>query len=255
VGLLILWLSCYQPCSLPFPTTSFFSTIGKPLPSDLTGGGPAPVGCKQANLGSYYGIARSIADDEIDHVRTLREVLQAGAVVCPKVDIGPAFARAANAAFNTTLRPAFDPYANPLFFIHGAFIFEDVGVSAYQGAATSLTGDILTAAAGILGVEAYHAGAIRTLLIQSRNVSTPYKVKVRDIVEAISTLRDNLDGNEPSDRGIIWWEGKNARTILAPVAQNGITKPRTTRQVLNIVYGGTGNKGLFFPDGLNGNVK
>ena len=175
--------------------------------------------------------------------------------MCPKVDIGPAFAAAANAAFNTTLKPAFDPYANPLFFIHGSYIFEDVGVSAYQGAATALSGDILTAAAGILGVEAYHAGAIRTLLIQQRNVKTPYNVKVRDIVAAISNLRDKLDGPKASDRPIVWWDGKNARTILAPVSQNGITVPRTTRQVLNIVYGGTGNKGLFFPDGLNGNVK
>jgi hypothetical protein len=200
-------------------------------------------------------MARAIADDEVNHVKTLRSVLQAGAVVCPKVDIGPAFAAAANAAFNTTLKPAFDPYANPLFFIHGAFIFEDVGVSAYQGAAAALSGDILTAAAGILGVEAYHAGAIRTLLIQSRNVNTPYKVKVQDIIAAISNLRDKLDGPEANDRPIVWYQGKNARTILAPVSQNGITKPRTTRQVLNIVYGGTGNKGLFFPDGLNGNIK
>lgn len=209
--------------------------------------------------------------------------------MCPLVDIGPAFAAAANAAFNTTLSPAFDPYANPLFFIHGAFIFEDVGVSAYQGAATALDGDLLTAAAGrikekqlsasnclffrcislysiknplkdklfcsflgILGVEAYHAGAIRTLLIQNSFVNTPYNVEVNEIVEAISTLRDTLDGPGETDYGILFSDG---RTILAPVGEDGITKPRTARQVLNIVYGGEGNQGLFFPDGLNGNVK
>ena len=43
-----------------------------------------------------------------------------------------AFPTAANAAFNMTLNPPFSPYANNLFFIHGAFIFEDVGVTAYQ---------------------------------------------------------------------------------------------------------------------------
>ena len=43
---------------------------------------------------------------------------------------GPAFATAANAAFGSTLNPAFDPYANELFMYHGGFIFEDVGVGA-----------------------------------------------------------------------------------------------------------------------------
>lgn len=216
------------------------------------------MGCRKAALGSYYGVARAIADDEIAHVRTLRGVLAAGAVACPAIDIGPAFAAAADAAFNTTLSPRFDPYANPLFFIHGAFIFEDVGVSAYQGAAAALVDvpPLLTAAAGILGVEAYHAGAIRQLLLQRRNDRTPYGVRVSEIVAAISNLRDALDGPEDLDRPIVWWPGKPARSILAPVGPDGIAKPRTTRQVLNIVYGGVdAPRGLFFPAGLNGNIK
>jgi len=55
---------------------------------------------------------------------------------CTQLNIGTnstdAFPTAANAAFNMTLNPPFSPYANNLFFIHGAFIFEDVGVTAYQ---------------------------------------------------------------------------------------------------------------------------
>ena len=42
-----------------------------------------------------------------------------------------AFSIAANAALNTTLSPAFSPYTNDITFLHGAFIFEDVGVTAY----------------------------------------------------------------------------------------------------------------------------
>ena len=244
---------------LPFSSPPFFLCIaGKPLSKELTGDGPSPTGCKRAELGSYYGIARSIAMDEIKHVAVLRSVLQSGAVACPKVDIGPAFAAAANAAFNTTLKPAFDPYANSLFFVHGAFIFEDVGVSAYMGAAAALVDypDILTAAAGILGVEAYHAGAIRTILLENRNVVTPYNVTVRTIIDAISDLRDALDGPPGRDYGIVKGFGSAAKIVLAPVASNGIVEARTARQVLNIVYGDVdAHKGLFFPKGLNGNIK
>ncbi len=62
----------------------------------------------------------------------LRSALGKLAVPMPQINIGTAFSTAANAAFNTTLKPAFSPYANDLFFYHGAFIFEDVGVTAYK---------------------------------------------------------------------------------------------------------------------------
>lgn len=83
-------------------------------------------------------IAKEIADDEIAHVELLRAALGDAAVPCPLIDIGPAFAAAGNAATGVMLDPAFDPYANDAFFLHGAFIFEDVGVTAYGGAVEPL---------------------------------------------------------------------------------------------------------------------
>ena len=86
---------------------------------------------------------------------------------------------------------AFNPFANELFFLHGAFIFEDVGVTAYNGAAPYVTNKpiVLQNAGGILAVEAYHAGQIRTLLYGLRETMTPFGLPVADVVAGISKLR------------------------------------------------------------------
>lgn len=90
-------------------------------------------------LRAVQKIAKEIADDEIAHVELLRAALGDAAVPCPLIDIGPAFAAAANAATGAMLDPAFDPYGNDVLFLHGAFIFEDVGVTAYGGAVEPLS--------------------------------------------------------------------------------------------------------------------
>lgn len=199
--------------------------------------------------------ADEIATDELNHVRTLRGVLGAAAVAMPDLDLSGSFTTAGSLASKGAINN-FNPFANELFFLHGAFVFEDVGVTAYKGAARLVTdvseNGVLETAAGILAVEAYHAGAIRTLLYQQKDVVAAGGLTVAQIVGAISDLRDSVDGSTDLDQGIV---NANGSANLVPTDANSVAFSRTTDQVLAIVYLGGKGKGGFFPNGLNGVLK
>jgi len=193
--------------------------------------------------------ANEIAQDEANHVGFIRAALgltRHEAVARPTIDLVNSF----NALGGLLGIGDFDPFADELSFLLGAFIFEDVGVTAYKGASPLVSNKTyLEAAAGILGVEAYHAGSIRTLLYQRG-------AGVQSTVNAISAIRASLDGlaagATPLDQGIL----VNGHANLVPADSNSVAFSRSTRQVLNIVYGGVNaTSGLFFPDGLNGEIR
>jgi hypothetical protein len=182
-----------------------------------------------------------IAQNELDHVRFLRSALSSSAVAAPAIDLTNSFNTLASAA---GLGSSFNPFASFSNFLIGAFIFEDVGVTAYHGAAKLLTSKTnLTAAAEILAVEAYHAGSIRSQIVAAGSslIST---------ANAVETVRASLGGGNETTL--------SATSIVAASSNNSIAFDRTTDQVLHIVYGtanGAGVKGgTFFPSGVNGKI-
>lgn len=156
-------------------------------------------------------LASALRMDEIKHVQFLRSALGASAVKKPAIN----------------LNALGKGFANINDFLALARAFEDVGVSAYLGAAPLIaTSQYLPYAAAILATEAQHSGSIREFCI---NKGAPtFAVDSRDVLPSTSMPYD--------------------------VDNNALSIPRTTSQVLNIVYAGGSSSGGFYPQGMNGNI-
>ena len=208
-------------------------------PGAVTGGGQVPW--QNDNLRQFM---EEIAANELAHVRFYRRTLGDKAISRPTIDL-TAFAAAAKAA---GLGDGFDPFANEMNFFLGGMLMEDVGVTAYHGAASLIKKkEFLDAAAGILAVEAYHMGMARSVLYQMGP-------EARHAANALSDARDKLDGPDDLDQGI----EVDGKANFVPSTPDGIAYSRTPQQVLRIVYltdkDGVSAGGLF-PNGMNGTLK
>jgi hypothetical protein len=247
--------------------------IGIGAGTATTGGGTVvtksggPASCLVPwTIPAIQAYATETAQEERNHVTFLRGALTSSAVAQPNLDLFNSFNTLASAA---GIASTFDPFANDLDFLIGAYVFEDVGVTAYSGAAPLITTPAyLAAAAGILGVEAYHAGLVRTSIF----IADPDgKAGLQGYTQKISATRMALDGSSSTDDiGV----GLQTVTIEPTGTTNGAativdaqtgspnfskTYSRTTTQVLKIVTGssnipasGAKYTGVFFPNGLNG---
>jgi hypothetical protein len=163
-------------------------------------------------------IATQIGSDERAHVVLLRGALGSSAVAMPNIDL-------AALGFG---------FGNQNDFLRAARILEDIGVTAYAGAAGLLkTPDIITAAARLLGAEAEHAAAIRTQVARLKIPTAPM-----DGVDLI-----------PPPSG-------QPRQVLSIDISDGLVATRTAGQVLYLAFGGKAGakQGGFFPAGLNGTI-
>jgi hypothetical protein len=216
-------------------------------------------------------ILNEIAYEEQEHVRFLRSALGSVAVPMPDIDLsffGP-LAVAATITTSATGSGAFNPFSSFDYFLVGGFIFEDVGVTAYSGAAplisaAGVAAGYLTAAAGILAVEAYHAGYIRTSLtgraIAAGSASAYPYLGAANLVEDLRATLTVGDTAAPSTSGSVETlltlptSLTTPSSIVAASASDAVGFARTVNQVLHIVYGSAtvGTKsGGFFPSGTN----
>jgi hypothetical protein len=187
--------------------------------------------------------AEELAFNEAAHVAFYRKQLGSAAVDLPEIDFEGGFAAAAAAAGLVKPGEPFDPFANEVHFFLGGMLFEDVGVTAYHGAAPLITSEeVLLAATGILAVEAYHMGMARHIIFQAG-------ADAQKAANAISDARNKLDGNKGLDQGVL----VSGKANIVPNDNDGIAFSRTPRQVLNIVYLKQGaTQGGFYPKGMKG---
>jgi hypothetical protein len=210
-----------------------YATTGKSITSFGVGTKGRANGDNPANGGTTKGgtkvsfsreesilhdIATQIGADERAHVVLLRGALGLSAVAMPNIDLSAL-------GFG---------FGNQNDFLRAARILEDIGVTAYSGAAGMLkTPDIIAAAAGLLGAEAEHAAAIRTHIAR---------------LKIATTAMDGVDLVPPPSG--------EARQVLSIKASDGLIATRTASEVLYLAFGGKAGMKLggFFPTGLNGTI-
>jgi hypothetical protein len=217
---------------------------------------------------AQQNIINEIAFEEQAHVRFLRSALGSAAVPRPALDLTffSSLAVAAGITTSATGSGAFSPFTSFNNFLLGAFIFEDVGVTAYSGAAplitkAGVTAGYLTAAAGILAVEAYHAAYVRTALTGiSINTSSGALITTANAIEALRATLTVGNSAAPSTSGsvetklVLPTSASTPSAIVAADATAAIGFARTVNQVHHIVYGSATvgvKSGGFFPNGTN----
>jgi Ferritin-like domain len=202
-------------------------TFGIGVSGEANGANPAGGGLTTGGKPLYFNNAAQVMTaqiavetgiDERSHVVLLRSALGSQTIAKPNINLN-------------ALGFGFDSQTD---FLRLSRIFEDIGVSAYAGAAGLLsTPTVITTAARILATESQHASSVRTQIA----------------ILGITTSK--LDGADllPPPSGIV-------SQIFSVSQSNGLPATRTPGEVLYLAFGNTQNamSGGFFPSGINGSL-
>lgn len=183
--------------------------------------GGAKVAFTDSNV---FDLALELADDERTHVALLQGAISSlGGTPINKPAIN--------------LNALGIGYASQAQFLTLARAFEEIGVTAYGGAAPLISSKtVLGVAARILAAEAEHVGYIRSAIVQ-------HHVTV--------TALDPVDIVTPQSSGNSYFTPQ-----FFSLNSSALSAVRTPAQVLLLAFGGAAGQtsGGFFPSGVNGNI-
>ena len=199
-----------------------------------------------------------VAAQETAHLNLLRTALGRKVPARPNIDLTGALTTAMTAAGVIGAGQTFNPYENQRNFILAAFFFNDIGVTAYVGAAPYLTNAAnLANAAGILGVESYHAGESRTL-VYAMGQGDSSIVNDADRISSVRNGTAALSGAPPlNDEGVIKADGT---ANIIPTDANSLAFARGFPALLSLFYLNqtptlTPAPAGFTPQGLNSRIR
>ncbi|OAE30150.1 hypothetical protein AXG93_4295s1040 [Marchantia polymorpha subsp. ruderalis] len=242
----------------------------------LAAGGPPPLGAEKAKLDPLvYDLVGQMGLQEVGHIRAIKESIGHVAFPRPRLDISKkTWAKTMDHAFNKTLSPPFDAYANSINYMLASYAIPYVGLTGYTGAAPLLIGSgAKSLVARLLGVESGQDAIIRTWLYERKSEKVkPYDFTVAEATVEISKLRNHLDHHglmvvkgkklpfEVDDEGLVvpkelGAEKETSGNVLS-ADKNSISYQRTPEQILSVVYSSGNPKvsGGFYPDGARGEI-
>lgn len=235
--------------NLKFLKATFYSyvTQGTDLPASNTPnsgaitGAPAKLTFTGTNAQQTTDLLNEVYFDERNHVSGLQSLLASSAVFRPAINL------AAIAPITAT---------NALSI---ARLFEDVAITAFAGLSPSLTSSNVTVLAQILGVDSFHAGALRLISIQNPTIAAYIKADAVDVAPVDPGSAAAAAAGPTANGAFFATAGTTSATTATPA---GTSFLRTTSQVLAILYGSGGtaaasgaSSGGFFPGGFNGSIK